>query len=108
MFQLQLADSFGWIGRVAEYSGCIFLIVALLQPTVEVGVHGNASERWDRAFTNDRRQFDALFTNIVDGLSYQKMVYAKDGKPVDYITLKINKAYKRITGLGEEIIGKTS
>ncbi|MDQ1279108.1 MAG: hypothetical protein QG670_368, partial [Thermoproteota archaeon] len=105
--QIQLADSFGWIGRIAQYSGSIFFLVALLQPTVGVEAIDNLSERWAEAFRRDKRQFDALFSNMVDGFSYQKMIFDEEGKPADFVTLEVNKAYKRLTGLSErEIIGK--
>jgi signal transduction histidine kinase len=108
MLQNQLADSFGWIGRVAEYSAGIFAIIALLQPAAEADAGADLSERWAAAFRRNRRQVDLLFANMTNALAYCKVVYDHDSKPVDYIFLDVNDAFTRLTGFGKEIIGRKS
>jgi PAS domain S-box-containing protein len=107
MLQVQLADSFGWIGRVAEYSGGIFFIVALLQPAAGVDAGVGLSERWAEAFGGNRAQFAALFSNMLDAFVYGKIIVDKGGKPVDWVFLDVNDAYERMVGLRkEQILGK--
>ena len=36
------------------------------------------------------------------GYAYCQMVYDKDGKPVDFIYLEINKAFEKLTGLSRK------
>jgi hypothetical protein len=108
MLQSQLADSFGWIGRVAQYSAGIFAIIALLQPSAEADTGADLSERWAEAFRRNRRQVDLLFANMTNGLAYCKVLYDPDGKPVDYTYLDLNNAFTRLTNRGKEIIGRKS
>lgn len=109
MLQIQLADSFGWIGRVAEYSGGIFFIVALLQPAVGVEGGADLSGRWAEAFRGNRAQFAALFSNMLDAFVYGKAIVDENGKPVDTIILEVNDAFEKITGIKKEnAIGKKS
>ena len=106
MLQVQLADSFGWIGRVAQYSGGIFFLVALLQPGV-MEESADLSERWAEAFRSDRSQIAALFRVMIDAFIYCKIVVDKEGRPIDWIYLDVNEAHTRISGLTkDQIIGK--
>jgi PAS domain S-box-containing protein len=107
MLQTQLADTFGWIGRLAEYSGSIFFIVALLQPSVKAEASADLSERWAEAFKNNREQVDDFFSKMLDGFAYFKILLNKEGKPVDFVFLDINEAFEKLTGLSKNnVLGK--
>ena len=106
MLQIQLADTFGWIGRVAEYSGGIFFLVALLQPGV-TEESADLSERWAEAFGSNRLQIAALFSVMLDAFIYCKIVVDKEGRPIDWITLDVNEAQTRISGFTKsQMVGK--
>jgi diguanylate cyclase (GGDEF)-like protein len=48
-----------------------------------------------------------LFDNMISPLSYYRMVYDAEGKPVDYIILAVNTAFEQETGMKrEDVIGK--
>ena len=48
-----------------------------------------------------------LFDNMISPLSYYRIVFDAEGRPVDYIILSINKAFELETGLKREnVIGK--
>ncbi|MFA5714473.1 MAG: PAS domain S-box protein [Candidatus Paceibacterota bacterium] len=49
--------------------------------------------------------YKELFDNMVDGLVYCQMVFDLRGNPFDFICLKINKNFEKITGL-KKVIGK--
>jgi PAS domain S-box-containing protein len=66
----------------------------------------SASVPQSQAFKRDRRQFDYLFANLNSGFSYNKIVFGSDGKPVDFVILETNLAFKRITGVGKNILGE--
>lgn len=51
--------------------------------------------------------FILLFDNMISPFSYYRMVYDKDGNPVNYVFLSVNRAFEMETGLKRElIIGK--
>ncbi len=52
-------------------------------------------------------KYHSLFTNMIDGFAYHKIVLDKTGKPSDYVFLEVNHAFEELTGLRrEKIIGK--
>ena len=63
--------------------------------------------RAETALQESESKYRSLFTNMISGVAYHQIVLNKNGKPVDYIFLEINDAFKRLTGLKREhIIGK--
>ncbi len=52
-------------------------------------------------------RYRALFSNMLNGFAYHRILLDENGKPEDYIFLEINKAFERDTGLfSKRIIGK--
>ena len=87
-----------WLGRVAQYAGSIFFVVALITAKDE--------QRWIGAFTRSKLQFEYLFKKMNEGFAYYKVLVDKENKPIDLILLEINQAYTSLTGLGPDKIGK--
>ncbi|TQD25654.1 PAS domain S-box protein [Methanolobus vulcani] len=53
------------------------------------------------------KKLKALFDNAIIGVSVQKMIFDKSGKPIDYVFLEANNAFEKYTGLKvNDIIGK--
>jgi PAS domain S-box-containing protein len=106
VFQAKNADLSSWIGRLAQYTGGFYLIIALL--SLRKGEQGvTLSERWTDTFRTNREQFAALFSNMIDAFVYGKIEVDKDGKPIDWIFLDVNDSYARVAGLTrEQILGK--
>jgi hypothetical protein len=52
------------------------------------------------------QQFRILFDNLTMGVALYKMVFDKDGTPVDFIRLESNKAYDHIHFFKRQGIGK--
>jgi PAS domain S-box-containing protein len=50
------------------------------------------------------QQFKILFHDLPFGLALYKIVYDKEGTPVDFIPLEVNRGYERILGLKREQI----
>lgn len=46
----------------------------------------------------------ALFDSIPSGFSYQKVIYDKEGTPVDFVFLSVNRAFEGMTGLTRDAI----
>jgi len=59
------------------------------------------------ALRKSEEEYSALFSNMIDGFSYGKMIYDENEKPIDFAYLQVNDAFERITGLKKEsVIGK--
>lgn len=52
-------------------------------------------------------KYQALFTQMIDGYALHEIICDDSGKPVDYRFLDLNPAFRKLTGLPVEIIGKT-
>jgi len=54
-----------------------------------------------------KEMYSSLFSNMIDGFAYCKMIFNESGKPEDFEYLQINEAFERITGLRREaVVGK--
>ncbi|HVP96775.1 PAS domain S-box protein [Methanoregula sp.] len=51
------------------------------------------------------QRYRSLFENMQEGFAYCRMIYDEQGQPADFIYLKVNPAFDRITGAGT-VIGK--
>ena len=49
--------------------------------------------------------YRSLFDSMSDGLAYCQMIFDTQGRPVDWIYLKVNKNFEKLTGL-KKIAGK--
>ncbi len=97
----------GWAGRLAQYIGGIYFLIAILRLNVGPKLDSTLSGQWAEAFRTDRRQFLALFSSLLNGFAYHRIIIDKTGKPVDYIFLEVNDAFERITGLSRNsVLGK--
>jgi PAS domain S-box-containing protein len=66
----------------------------------------SAIEPQDQVFKHDRRQFDYLFANFASGFSYNKLIVDTDGKPIDFVILETNNAFREIAGITKSIKGE--
>ncbi len=54
------------------------------------------------------KQFQRLFENMEQGFALHEMIYDKEGNPIDYRYILINKAFENLTGINAKgFIGKT-
>ena len=51
-----------------------------------------------------KEEYSSLFSNMIDGFAYCKMIFDEKGKPVDFVYLQINDAFERITGLKRDVV----
>ena len=59
----------------------------------------------EEALRDSEQRYHSLFTNILDGFAYHKMIFDEQNTPVDYLYLEINDAFERLTGLNG-VVGK--
>ena len=57
--------------------------------------------------TTSEEKYRILFENMLDGFAYCKMLFSKNGKPIDFIYLEVNDAFEKLTGLKKHtVVGK--
>jgi PAS domain S-box-containing protein len=103
LIEPRLGTPLSWTGRAAQYVGCIFFVVATLNKSPK----NDANENWVEAFSPNRNQLNSLFSKMLDGFAYQRIVTDANGKPLDYVFLEVNDAFEKATGLRKEnVVGK--
>jgi PAS domain S-box-containing protein len=59
----------------------------------------------EHRLTEDK--YRSLFTNMLDGFAYHKIIVNDSSEPIDYVFLEVNKSFEVLTGLKkDDIIGK--
>ncbi len=105
--QPQFSDSLSWMGRIAQYIGGVYFMIALLRLKTGSDEDVSLPTKWAEAFRSDRVQVEALFSNMLDGFAYRRIIVDESGKPVDYVTLAVNDAYENMIGQKREsLVGK--
>ncbi|HKM60293.1 MAG TPA: PAS domain S-box protein, partial [Candidatus Bathyarchaeia archaeon] len=107
-FEKSLGDPIGWIGKIAQYVGGLYFLIAVIKARGKAeSTDASYSDRWAESFRSDRKQVATLFSNMLDGVVYAKIITDAIGKPVDYVYLDVNDAYERIFSVKKEtILGK--
>lgn len=59
-------------------------------------------EKSTAALTESEAKYRSLFENMNDGFSYNKIILDRNGKPIDFIFLTVNKAFEKYTGLKKQ------
>jgi diguanylate cyclase (GGDEF)-like protein/PAS domain S-box-containing protein len=68
----------------------------------------SAFKKEERAKKKIEEEYRLLTTEMQLGLALHEIITDKDGKPIDYRFISVNRSFERLTGLkGENIIGKT-
>lgn len=53
------------------------------------------------------KRYHSLFSHMMDGFAFCKMIFDKENKPVDFVYLEVNDNFEKITGLKKEnVVGK--
>jgi PAS domain S-box-containing protein len=64
-------------------------------------------KKMEEAQKENEKLYRTLFDNSQDGFAITEILYDENGKPVDFVDLKINEAYESQTGLkATDILGK--
>jgi PAS domain S-box-containing protein len=58
-----------------------------------------AKEPPEKEFKRDRLQFDHLFDNMPASFAYCRIILNRERKPIDFIILQVNEAFKAINGV---------
>ena len=64
-------------------------------------------KRAEQALSENEAKYRALFTNMLDGFEHCRMIFDKEGNPIDFVYLEVNAAFEKLTGLKKEaVVGK--
>ena len=106
-FQTQNGDVYSWVGRLAQYIGGLYFLLALYRHKVGVGKEENLSELWAEAFSTNQKQLSDLFENMLNAFAYNKIITNKNGKAIDWVYLEVNRAFEKTFELKrKDVIGK--
>jgi diguanylate cyclase (GGDEF)-like protein/PAS domain S-box-containing protein len=87
-----------------EYTGDDLFVVRKL-----ASIYSLAVERWlsEQSRLESESRFRQLFSRMLDGFAYHRIVVDDEGRPVDYVFLEVNEAFERLTGLrSEDVVGE--
>jgi PAS domain S-box-containing protein len=60
-----------------------------------------------RELKQSEQRYQSLFTYMINGFAYHKVIFDTAGNPVDYVFLEVNDAFEKLTGLNKtDIAGK--
>ncbi|SDG68907.1 PAS domain-containing hybrid sensor histidine kinase/response regulator [Desulfosporosinus hippei] len=54
------------------------------------------------AIRQSQEKYQSLFDNMLNGFTYNELVFDKDGNPEDFIMIDANEAYEKLTGIKRE------
>ena len=90
------------IGHLFKFISFYFIYKAL----VETGLR-KPYEFLFRELQESEQKYRSLFSHMLNGFAYHKVVFDHNNVPVDYLFLEVNSAFEKMTGLRrQDIIGK--
>lgn len=103
----QLGDVLQWAGRISDYIGGVFFIIAVLTLRQQAYIGANFSERWFETLSNNRAQLSSLFASMLSGFAYLRIITDGNKKVLDAVFLEVNDGFEKNTGLEKiQVVGK--
>ena len=93
--------------KIMGYIGGFYFLIALYALKNLERANLTLSGKWHEAFMTNQKQIANLFSKMLNGFTYCKIITDKNGKPVDWLYLDVNDVFAKFTGhLREEFLGK--
>lgn len=77
-------------------------IVNLLKELVMDVEYALSKMKSERELEESEKKYKAIFENSSAGSCVDEIIYDKNGNPIDYLILDVNKAFEKITGIKKE------
>ena len=61
-------------------------------------------KKTEEKLRRSEERYHSLFSNMMDGFAFCKMIFDEKNTPIDFVYLEINSAFERITGLKRELV----
>jgi PAS domain S-box-containing protein len=75
-------------------------------PSSESKINLNRLDAEEKLRVSEER-YHSLFSNMMDGFAFCKMIFDEENNPVDFVYLEVNDVFEKITGLKKEtVVGK--
>ncbi len=104
LFQTTNGDLSSWIGRIAQYSGGFYFLLAVLSLKGTTNVRADMSERWSEAFMNDQQESANFFSNMLNAFVYGRVEASREGGSDDMLILDSNRAFERVSGTERQAV----
>jgi PAS domain S-box-containing protein len=96
-----------WIARCSEYIGGFYFLIALLALRSRDNQNLTLTGKWQEAFITNQKQVANLFSKMLNGFTYCKIITDSNGKPVDWLYIDVNDTFAKSSGhQREDFIGK--
>jgi two-component system, chemotaxis family, sensor kinase Cph1 len=101
--QTDIGDPLNWMGRVSQYLGAVYILIAIISSIRETGTW---LLPWQQSLYEMEEKYHNLYTSMNEGVALHKVLYDQAGKAVDYIIMDVNPSYEEILGLKREDVIK--
>lgn len=82
----------------------ILSFILIYKAIIETGLN-KPHDLLFRDLKQSKDRYHALFSHMINGFAYHRVVYDKNGNPIDYEFLEVNEAFGKQTGL-TDVVGK--
>jgi len=107
LFTEQFTGSLLWASRCAQYVGGFYFLIALLSLRNFDSQSLTLAAKWQEAFMANRKQVADLFSKMLNGFTYCKIITDNMGVPKDWLYLDVNDVFARSAGLKrQDFLGK--
>ncbi len=97
--QKDIGDALNWVGRISQYLGAVYILIAIISSIRETGIW---LLPWQQSLYEMEEKYHSLFTSMNEGVAIHRILFDKEDKAVDYIVMDVNPAYEKILGLKRE------
>jgi len=91
--------------RIAVVKGLLFIFVTAILLYHLIARDIAKHQQTEQDLRDSEARFSLLFENMMEGFAYCRMIFDDQDRPVDFVYLDVNSAFKKMTGL-EDVKGK--
>jgi len=73
--------------------------------TIAIGHDITERKKMEERLRQSEERYHSLFQSMMEGFAYCKMIFDENGRPVDFVYIDVNSAFRPLTGL-EDVVGK--
>ncbi|MEN6328702.1 MAG: ATP-binding protein [Methanobacteriaceae archaeon] len=102
--QMGVGDPLNWVGRISQYLGAVYILIAVL---LSIRDTGTWMLPWEQSLYEIEERYHSLYNSMSEGVALHRLLYDEVGEAVDYIITDINPAYEEILGYKrEDVVGQ--